>query len=183
MEGVQWTSDKENVLECIRQNAVLMSNYHKKRFLYYKNQLKYYRIPLIIISGINSVVSVGMVDYLAQGVISGITCLLSLICSIIGSIELFLNISAGMEQELNSSKDFYLLSVDIFKILSLTRENRPPNASHYLEEKYSCYTKLIESSQVVNRRLRDSLAPLPVSLSVKISSGNSSGSDEEKDSL
>lgn len=180
--GDLWTPDKEVVLECIRQNAVLMSNYHKKRFLYYKNQLKYYRIPVIVVSGINSVVSVGMTSYIDQGIISGITCLLSLLCSMIGSIELFLNISAGMEQELNSSKDFYLLSVDIFKVLSLVRENRPPNASHYLEEKYSCYTKLIESSQVVNRRLRDSLAPLPVPLSIKIS-GNSSGSDEEKDSL
>jgi hypothetical protein len=177
-----WTQDKEGVLECIRQNAVLMSNYHKKRFLYFKNQLKYYRIPVIVISGINSVVSVGMTAYIDQGIISGITCLLSLLCSMIGSIELFLNISAGMEQELNSSKDFYLLSVDIFKVLSLTQGNRPPNASHYLEEKYSCYTKLIESSQVVNRRLRDSLAPLPVSLSIKVS-GSSSGSDEDKDSL
>jgi len=178
-----WTQDKEGVLECIRQNSVLMSNYHKKRFLYYKDQLKYYRIPVIVISGINSVVSVGMTAYIEQGIISGITCLLSLICSMIGSIELFLNISAGMEQELNSSKDFYLLSVDIFKVLSLTSDNRTPNASQYLEEKYSCYTKLIESSQVVNRKLRDSLAPLPVSLSVKVSSGNSSGSDEEKESL
>jgi hypothetical protein len=37
-----------------------------------------------------------------------------------------------------------------------------PNALAYLDEKYQTYVKLIESSQVVNRRLRDSLAPLPI---------------------
>lgn len=187
---MEWTTDKESVLESIRMNCVRMSDHHKKRFMFYKGQLKYYRIPVIIISGINSVVSVGISSYLSQGIISGITCLLSLLCSIIGSIELFLSIQTSMENELSSSKDFYLLSVDIFKTLSLTRDNRMPNASAYLDEKYQTYVKLIESSQVVNRRLRDSLAPLPINTMPKTPSSvsiqtmlfgeESSGSDSEK---
>ena len=186
---MEWSSDKETVLESIRMNCVRMADHHKKLFMFYKGQLKYYRIPVIIISGINSVVSVGMSTYLEQGIISGITCILSLLCSIIGSIELFLSIQTSMENELSSSKDFYLLSVDIFKTLSLTRENRAPNASSYLDEKYQTYVKLIESSQVVNRRLRDSLAPLPLSVPATPSSVSftsmifreeNSGSDSER---
>lgn len=158
---MEWTTDKECVLEAIRLNCVRMADYHKRRFIYYKGQLKYFRIPVIIISGINSVVSVGMTNYIDQSTISGITCLLSLLCSIIGSVELFLQIQTSMEIELTSSKDFYLLGVDIFKTLSLQRENRIPNASSYLDERYQTYTKLIEASQIVNNRMKDSLAPLP----------------------
>jgi hypothetical protein len=158
---MEWTTDKESTLECIRCNAIRMADYHKRRFIYYKGQLKYFRIPVIIISGINSVVSVGMTNYIDQSTISGVTCLLSLLCSIIGSVELFLQIQTSMEIELTSSKDFYLLGVDIFKTLSLQRENRIPNATSYLDEKYQTYTKLIEASQIVNHRMRDSLAPLP----------------------
>jgi hypothetical protein len=173
---MEWTTDKESVLESIRLNCVRMADYHKKRFIYYKGQLKYFRIPVIIISGINSVVSVGMTAYIEQSTISGITCLLSLVCSIIGSVELFLQIQTSMEIELTSSKDFYLLAVDIFKTLSLQRENRIPNASSYLDEKYQTYTKLIEASQIVNRRMRDSLAPLPISPSGIPSTPSSSSS-------
>ena len=173
---MEWTSDKESVLESIRLNCVRMADYHKRRFIYYKGQLKYFRIPVIIISGINSVVSVGMTSYIEQGTISGITCLLSLLCSIIGSVELFLQIQSSMEIELTSSKDFYLLGVDIFKVLSLQRENRMPNASSYLDEKYQTYTKLIEASQIVNRRMKDSLAPLPITPSGIPSTPSSSGS-------
>jgi len=173
---MEWTVDKETVLESIRMNCVRMADYHKKRFLYYKAQLKYYRIPIIIISSINSVVSVGMTSYIAQGTISGITCLLSLICGIIGSVELFLQIQTSMEIELTSSKDFYLLGVDIFKTLSLQRENRMPNATSYLDEKYQTYTKLVEASQIVNRRMRDSLAPLPMTTRGMPSTPSSSGS-------
>lgn len=173
---MEWTTDKESVLESIRLNCVRMADYHKKRFIEYKSQLKYFRIPVIIISGINSVVSVGMTQYIQQSTISGITCLLSLVCSIIGSVELFLSIQSSMEIELTSSKDFYLLGVDIFKTLSLQRENRIPNASSYLDEKYQVYTKLIEASQIVNRRMRDSLAPLPISPSGIPSTPSSSSS-------
>lgn len=173
---MEYTTDRESVLEAIRLNCVRMADYHKKRFIYYKGQLKYFRIPVIIISGINSVVSVGMTAYIEQSTISGITCLLSLVCSIIGSVELFLQIQTSMEIELTSSKDFYLLAVDIFKTLSLQRENRIPNASSYLDEKYQTYTKLIEASQIVNRRMRDSLAPLPISPSGIPSTPSSSSS-------
>jgi len=173
---MEYTTDRESVLEAIRLNCVRMADYHKKRFIYYKGQLKYFRIPVIIISGINSVVSVGMTAYIDQSTISGITCLLSLVCSIIGSVELFLQIQTSMEIELTSSKDFYLLAVDIFKTLSLQRENRIPNASSYLDEKYQTYTKLIEASQIVNRRMRDSLAPLPISPSGIPSTPSSSSS-------
>jgi hypothetical protein len=159
-----WTTDIEFVLENIRVNCVVLSKEHKRQYFIFKDILQYFRLPLIIISGINSIISVGLQPYVTQSIISMITCLLALICSIIGSIELYLAIQKSMENELTAQRDYYLMSVDIYKTLSLSREHRPVPAKDYLEKQYNSYCKLIENSNTVMKRLDDRLAPLPNSI-------------------
>ena len=85
-----WSQDKEEILENIRQNSILLSEHHKKRYYYYKGYLKYFRIPNIILSALNSVFSVGLTPYVEnQNTISMITCLVSLTIGIISSLELY----------------------------------------------------------------------------------------------
>lgn len=157
-----WTSDIEIVLENIRVNCVILSNEHKNRYFELKEKLKYYRLPVIVLSGINSIISVGLQPYAEQNVISMITCLLALTCSAIGSIELYLAIQKGMESEMISQREYYLISVDIFKTLSLLKEHRPIPAKDYLEKCYNSYCKLMESSNAVAQKLEDKLCPLPI---------------------
>ena len=38
-----WSPDLEGVLEGIRQNSVIMSNEHKKNYIYLKGQLRYFK--------------------------------------------------------------------------------------------------------------------------------------------
>jgi hypothetical protein len=64
-----------------------------------------------------------------------------------------------MENELIASKDFYLLSVDIFKILSLERGTRMINGKTYLDEIYQTYCKLIENSNIVNAEMKNMIEP------------------------
>jgi len=78
-----------------------------------------------------------------------------------GSIELFLGINNKMEIELNSSKDYYILSCDIYKILNLDINNRP-NGKIFLEESYSRYIKLFETSFLLKKRLEDSLTNIEI---------------------
>jgi hypothetical protein len=157
-----WTEDIENVLDAIHQNCVILSNEHRKRYFNLKDNLKYYRLPIIVTSGINSVISVGLQPYLTQDIISVITCLLALICSIIGSIELYLAIQKSMENELISQRDFHLLGIDIRKTLLLTRDHRPVPAKDYLDTQYNLYCKLIESSNTLAKDLEDKLYKLPI---------------------
>jgi hypothetical protein len=167
-----WSTDIENVLENIRINSVILSNEHKRRYFTLNEKLKYYRLPVIVLSGINSIVSVGLQPYIEQGVISIITCLLALTCSIIGSIELYLSIQKGMEAELVSQRDFYILSVDIYKTLALVKEHRPIPAKEYLDKCYNSYCKLIESSNAIASKIEDKLCPLPNDMIISRSSGN-----------
>ena len=169
-----WTDDIEIILEDIRTNCVILTAEHKRQYFSYKNILQYFRLPIIVISGINSIISVGFQEYMEQSVISMTTCLLALVCSIIASIEMYLAIQKSMEQSLIANKEFYLLGVDIQKTLLLDRKHRPIPAKDFLEKCYNMYVKLTENSNVLDKKLLDKLTPLeielqtPKSISIKL---------------
>ena len=152
-----WSSDIETILEAIRNNSVILSNEHRKQYFYIRSYLKYFRLPTIILSGINSVAAVGLVDYMKQERVSLITCLISLTTGIITSIELYLGLEKSMNNELEKNRDFYLLSIDIYKTLQLKRENRGVDGTTYLEQCLSEYSKLFENSNVLSKNIKDKL--------------------------
>jgi len=161
-----WTNDIEKVLEEIRMNAVQLSNNHKQNYFFYKSLHKYFRIPTIILSSVASVSSVGLQNYISQAHINGIVCLLGLAVSIVNSIELFLKLQETLEMELNCSKEFYNLSIDIRKTLLLDRENRQLSGQSYLEKRYNDYVKLQEQSNLINNSFNDGLNNLPKKISM-----------------
>ena len=158
---MEWSNDIENLLEEIRQNSINLSNSHKNSYFFYKKTAKYFRLPTIILSSINGVAAVGLTAYLDQQHISGLVCLLSVVIGIINSIELFLKVNDNMEIEREMSKEFYTLSIDIYKILQLERCNRQVSGLNYLEKKYNTYQKLFEQSNLIQGQLNDKLAQLP----------------------
>ena len=152
-----WNEDIEKVLGNIRTNALYLSNEHKARYFSLSNSIKWYRLPIIIFSGVNSIISVGLQQYIEQTVLSLITSLISLLCSIIGSIELYLKKNSRMEADLISYTQFYLLSIEIYKTLTLDRENRPIPSREYLHKIFNEYTKLFESSNPLETAITDKL--------------------------
>jgi hypothetical protein len=161
-----WTSDIEKVLEEIRMNAVQLSNNHKQNYFFYKSLHKYFRIPTIILSSVASVSAVGLQNYISQAHINGIVCLLGLSVSVVNSIELFLKLQETLEMELNCSKEFYNLSIDIRKTLLLDRENRQLAGQTYLEKRYNDYVKLQEQSNLISNSFNDGLNNLPKKISM-----------------
>lgn len=159
---MDWSQDIDDVLNSIRINALLLANKHRVRYFELRDSLKWYRLPVIVLNGANSIISVGLQPYATQGVISITTSLIALICGIIGSIELYLGIQKRLESDMIAQRDYYLLSVDIFKTLSLNKNNRPIPAKDFLEKSYNTYQKLIESSDTLARRIDDQLVPLAI---------------------
>jgi hypothetical protein len=152
-----WSDDIDKVLDNIRINCVILSNLHKQRYFELQSSLKYYRMPVIILNGINSIFAVGLQPYIYQGTISLTNSLIALTCGIIGSIELYLGIQKRLENDMISQRDYYLLGIDIFKTLSLDKTNRPIPAKDFLEKSYNIYTKLIESSSTLAKVKGDKL--------------------------
>jgi len=159
-----WTEDIDRVLNNIRVNCIILSKLHKQRYFELKSNLIYYRLPVIILNGANSIIAVGLQPYADQGTISLATSLIALTCGIIGSIELYLGIQKRLENDMISQRDYYLLSVDIYKTLSLNKNNRPIPAKDFLEKSYNTYTKLIESSSTLARIKGDKLIPIELNL-------------------
>ena len=157
MRPVFISNDIEGVLDKIRQNSNLLANYHRKRYLTLKGRLKFYRIPIIVISALNSSFAVCLTGFLKQTYISLINMFLSLVVGIIGSIEMFYQLTKQLEVELIGSKEFYILSCDIYKWLSLEQENRITTPREFLNDSYTRYIKLIETSITLKKRVEDKL--------------------------
>ena len=157
-----WSDDIDKVLDNIRINCVILSKLHKQRYFELQSSLKYYRMPVIILNGINSIFAVGLQPYIYQGTISLTNSLIALTCGIIGSIELYLGIPKRLENDMISQRDYYLLGIDIYKTLSLDKANRPIPAKDFLEKSYNIYTKLIESSSTLAKVKGDKLIPINV---------------------
>ena len=171
-----WTEDYEIILEEIRQNAVNQAILHKKKYFFYKDLHFRIRIPTIILSSVGSVVSVGLQSYLKQTHVSAITCLISLIVSIINSIELFLKINESTELEIDTSKSYYNLATDIHKILSLESKNRLSNPKETLDDIYRRYIDLTQKSNLLSSSYKDVLIVLPKKTSFFNKNNNSNSS-------
>ena len=173
----KWSGDIECVLDNLRENAVVMSRKHKESYFFYKQVVKYFRIPTILLSSIGSVSSVGLTNYLHQNHISALTCGLALIVSILNSIELFLRITDTMEKENECSKLFYALAVNIKKTRMLERSRRQQEGSVYLEKSYAQYMTLMEKSNLLSGSIKDKFMELPkIPKPPKTKNSNSSSS-------
>ena len=150
-------NDIEGVLEKIRQNSSTLANYHRRRFLVLKARLKLYKIPIIVLSACNSVFSVCLTGFLDQTYISLLTMFIALVTGIISAIEMFLQINRELESSLVNQKEFYILSCDIYKYLELNRNNRIIDERTFLNDIYTRYIKLIETSYTLKKKIDDKL--------------------------
>ena len=142
-----WTTNIERILDKLRINCCQLSNFHKYKYKYCKGQIKWFRLPIITITSVNTFVSVGTQEYLQQSTISIITSVLSLIIGIITGIEMFMKYQDKMESELATHKEYYRICIDIFKMISIDRKHRKETGKDFLEEKFSEYEKIKSRSR------------------------------------
>ena len=155
-----WSNDIEDLCRNISSNATVFADHHKQSYIALQGQLIWFKMPLIILSGCNSVFSVGLQSWVEQPIVSTINCIISLICATITSAELYLGISKRSEQELISFRDFYLLGVKINACLDLKPQHRSPNGKEFLQLVLSEYTSLFEASNVDKLEMQDKIVPL-----------------------
>lgn len=149
------------ILQRLRRNCVYFSIYHNRRYHFYKNLLFcIFRIPLIIFSGLNSFFAVGLQNYLQQSEISLLNALLSLFCGVLTSVEILLRLKERSEVEMNTHKNFYELSIIIFKYLKMHPDKRTPSETEFLESVYDKYTTYIKEANTFNVYRRNFLDQL-----------------------
>ncbi len=149
-----WNLEIINLLNKIRINSITLSNRHRNIALQYQSVSKYFDIPIIILSTFSS--SASGIIYMPEEQKTQINLFISMWITIFTSIKLYLNITSNLNNEILLSREFYILSIDIYKNLNLRIENRP-NGNDYLSECYSNYVKLCEKSNLSHKVKRDEL--------------------------
>ena len=153
-----WSADLEKRLEAIQDNSAQQALISKREYLELMNQQKFFKIPVIVLSGINSVFAVGLNAYASQDAVSIINCVLAFVCATIGSIELYLNISKKIEIALSSFQSFYLLSIKINSTLKLDREHRSIlDGQKFLSDCLNEYEQLFTNNNVSPVNIEDRL--------------------------
>ena len=157
-----------------------VSEYHRRTYFYYKNLSNWFDVPMIVISTIAGSFSVGADPYLDQANISLISCVSSMVITILGTIKLYLNISQNLENESNMSREFYILSVETFTQISLPQEQRNTNGIEFLNNKCSHYIKLYEESNLLKKQYKkDTFTKIDKNLIAEFSEAGSVGSVSE----
>lgn len=158
-----WSDDVELVCKNIAHNAIELSKLHKKYYLKMTHQQIYYRIPIIVLSSINSIFSVGLSAYVAQPIVSTTNCIISLFCGILSSVELYFQLTKRIETELLTHREYYLLSIKIQSCLKLDREHRKETSGiDFLTEIENKYNTLFEASNILPDDYIDELQLLKI---------------------
>lgn len=159
-EDANHSDDIENILDRIRRNSIQLNYAHRQNYQKIKKKLYWFKIPTIVLSSINSVFSVGLSSYMPQQQVSVINCLISLVCGIIVSVELYLQFEKTLSTEYDVSKSYYLLSIEIQRFLLTNRENRTIDCMPFLDKSYNQYSKLFENSRLLKKSIHDNLTDL-----------------------
>ena len=162
-----YTNDVDTLLEKIRVNCVLFSKAHKQRYLALEQSLKYYKLPVIVISGVSSLVAVSQ-EYMPQYYITIINSVFGLCVSVICSVELYLGISVQLSKAAMLTKEFYELSIEIFKVLSMDINHRSENPMTFLESVFGRYSSLYANKDIVKFYIQDQLIPLNDDLAARL---------------
>ena len=153
--------DIETIINDIRINCVYLNTKHQERCAYYSHIAHYFRIPTIILASFVSVSSIGG-NYFNQHIITAFTCLTSLCIGLLNSIEMYLKIIEIIEKETKISKKYYLLSIDIHRLLNLRREYRTEDPKEMLEKYFREYNELVLESNMLNyNNFPDNLIKIP----------------------
>jgi len=152
-----WNDEIEKLLNQIRNNCIELEKIHKRKYFGIKNIVVFFKLPIIILSSINALVAVSLTNYINQEYISGANASISFIIGTLTSISLYLKIEDKLEQELDASKNYHLLAIEIYKILSLRIEDRGTDGDVFLSNTYNNYVKLIERGNLLDTEVLDKL--------------------------
>jgi hypothetical protein len=174
-----WNYEITAMLNKIRLNSTKLSNKHRNIALQYQRASRLFDLPIIVMSTFSS--SIGNISYITSlNDKSMINLFISICITILTSIKLYLNITSNLNNEILLSREFYILSIDIFKNLNLRIENRQGNGNEYLNECYNNYIKLCEKSNLSHKIKKDELLKIDQEIddeeSISTISSNSSSS-------
>jgi hypothetical protein len=151
MDNLGWTDEIINILQRIRMNSIALNKKHIVRYIYYNSCSRWFDIPIIVFSVFSA--SFTSLDVINSYYNTIITTSISMAITILSSIKLYLNLSNTINDEIALSKAYYILSINIYKQLTL----KQGDPKIFLEESFSEYSKLMEQSSILYKNINKDL--------------------------
>jgi len=151
-ESGTWNDNVMTLLDKIRLNSYQLSEKHRKRYIEFNSMSKYFDLPVIVMSVFSS--SFSSLNSVPSNKTQTITTSISMVIAVLTSIKLYLNLSSNINDEIALSKEFYILSVNIFKITQLKESDRHIDPLEFVNTCYAQYIKLIEASSLLHHSIK-----------------------------
>ena len=149
MDNDIWTDTIINLLQRIKYNSMLLHHKHRHRYMKYRTISKYFDLPIIVMSVFSS--SFPSLNVISPDYQNIITTAISMAITILSSTKLYLNLSNNINSEIDLSKAYYILSINIFKMIMLKPSDQNPNT--FLDASFEEYSKLIETSSLLFKHI------------------------------
>jgi len=157
-----WNPNLVSILEKIRLNSTVCSEKHRARSVELNQLSKYFDLPVIVCSVFSSsFISLGTVPPQQSQLIQ---VSISMFIAVLTSVKLWLGLTKQITEEVSLSKDYYILSIEIFKVLALSEADRSCDALQFMNTCYGTYKALVESSTLLKLR-RDKLLRIDIDCS------------------
>lgn len=144
-----WDEELVEFLQLLRKKSVYLSNQHSISFFYYNKLSTMFSVPSIILSIFNSFISVGVSEFVAQQNVSLISSSISMLLAILGSVSLYLNLNNLKIEELELSKSYHHLALQISKTLYIPVNLRKIEQIDFLNMCYDKYVILLQESSLI----------------------------------
>ena len=152
MDNDIWT-DTIILLQRMKYNSMLLHHKHRHRYMKYRTISKYFDLPIIVMSVFSS--SFPSLNVISPDYQNIITTTISMAITILSSTKLYLNLSNNINSEIDLSKAYYILSINIFKMIMLKPSDQNPNT--FLDASFAEYSKLIETSSLLYKNIKKDL--------------------------
>ncbi len=145
----EWDEDLIEFLQLLRKKSVYLSIQHTNSFFYYNKCATIFSVPSIILSIFNGFISVGVSEFIKQRDISLINSSISMLLAILGSVSLYLNLNNLKIEELELSKSYHHLALNISKTLFIPVSLRKIDQLDFLNICYDKYVILLQESSLI----------------------------------
>ena len=132
-----------------------MAEYNRKQFQVYSRIHQRFTVPILVLSGINSLFAVSTQPFLQQNLISITNACLSLFCGILGSIQMFMKVDTKIHQYVICSHEFKKLSYRISRELSVEPNVRSNNGKEFVNDAFNEFNSILDKMETKEKRTRE----------------------------
>ena len=152
---MEWTPQQDEFLRRLHMESHTLAEYNRKQFQIYSRIHQRFTVPILVLSGINSLFAVTTQPFLEKNLISITNACISLFCGILGSIQMFMKVDTKIHQYVICAHEFKKLSYRISRELSVERDVRPNNGKEVVNNAFNEFNSILDKMETKEKRTRE----------------------------